>query len=89
MTGQFSTQLPHPVHSSISMLRARFLSFTLKLPSSPEMPSTSERVSNSMLICRPTSTSFGAIIHMAQSLVGKVLSSWDIIPPMEPDFSTR
>ncbi len=89
MTGQFSTQLPHPVQRSMSILRAFFLTFTLKLPSSPETLSTSESVISSILMCRPTSTSLGAMIHMAQSLVGKVLSSCDIIPPMEPDFSTR
>ena len=38
-------------------------------------PLTSERVSSSMFMCRPTSTSLGERIHMAQSLVGKVLSN--------------
>ena len=42
-----------------------------------------------MFKCRPTSTSFGEIIHMAQSLVGKVLSSCDITPPMDGDFSNK
>jgi len=42
-----------------------------------------------MFRCRPTSTSLGEIIHMAQSLVGKVLSSLAIIPPMLDEFSTR
>mgnify|MGYP005624780881 CR=1 FL=1 len=42
-----------------------------------------------MLICRPTSTSLGERIHMEQSLVGKVLSSLAITPPMAGDFSTR
>ena len=42
-----------------------------------------------MLGCRPTSTSLGASIHMEQSLVGKVLSSWAIWPPMLGAFSTR
>ena len=37
---------------------------------------------------RPTSTSLGEMIHMAQSLVGKVLSSWDMTPPMPALFST-
>jgi len=49
----------------------------------------SERVSNSMFRCRPTSTSLGEIIHIEQSLVGKVLSSWAMAPPMAGDFSTR
>ena len=38
---------------------------------------------------RPVSTSFGEIVHMAQSLVGKVLSSWAMCPPMADSFSTR
>ena len=42
-----------------------------------------------MLIWRAQSTSFGETIHIEQSLVGKVLSSWVIIPPMVGDFSTR
>ena len=42
-----------------------------------------------MFACRPTSTSFGAMIHMEQSLVGNVLSSWDMTPPMAGDCSTR
>jgi len=36
---------------------------------------TSARVNNSILMCRPTSTSLGEMIHIAQSLVGNVLSS--------------
>ena len=36
----------------------------------------------SMLRCRPVSTSLGLMVHMAQSLVGKVLSSCAICPPM-------
>jgi hypothetical protein len=39
-TGQFSTQAPQPVHRSMLMLRARFLTFTLKLPG---LPSTLSR----------------------------------------------
>jgi hypothetical protein len=35
-----------------------------------------------MFGCRPTSTSLGERIHMEQSLVGKVLSSWAMWPPM-------
>ena len=42
-----------------------------------------------MLICRPTSTSLGEIIHIAQSLVGKVLSNWDMTPPMAELRSTK
>ena len=39
-----------------------------------------------MLGCRPTSTSLGERIHIEQSLVGKVLSSWAIWPPMARCF---
>ena len=48
-----------------------------------------------MFGCRPTSTSFGERIHMEQSLVGKVLSSWAMWPPdagrllHQIDFKTR
>ncbi|EKD37412.1 MAG: hypothetical protein ACD_75C01141G0001, partial [uncultured bacterium] len=31
--------------------------------------------------CRPHSTNFGAMIHIEQSLVGKVLSSCAMAPP--------
>jgi len=62
---------------------------TSKLPASPDTLWTSESVSSSMFMCRPTSTSFGEIIHMAHSLVGKVLSSWAIVPPMAGEASTR
>ncbi len=62
---------------------------TVKLPCSPDIFLTSDSVSNSMLMCRPTSTSLGEMTHMAQSLVGNVLSSCDMSPPMEDDLSTR
>ena len=39
-----------------------------------------------MLRCRPTSTSLGEITHIAQSFVGKVLSSCDITPPIGGGF---
>ena len=42
-----------------------------------------------MLECEFASIILGARIHMAQSLVGKVLSSCAILPPMLGDFSTR
>ena len=51
--------------------------------------STSVYVRTSMFGCRPTSTSLGARIHMEQSLVGKVLSSCAMWPPMLGAFSTR
>ena len=59
-----------------------------KSPWVPVIPLTSARVINSMFSCRPTSTSLGARIHIEQSLVGKVLSSWDMTPPMAGDLST-
>jgi hypothetical protein len=61
---------------------------TLKFPSVPSTLSTSAQVIRLMLRCRPTSTSLGEIIHIAQSLVGNVLSSSLITPPMADDFST-
>ena len=42
-----------------------------------------------MLVCRAASTSLGDTMHMEQSLVGKVLSSMVMTPPMEGFFSTR
>ena len=36
-----------------------------------------------MSLCLPIATSLGAIVHIAQSFVGNVLSSWDITPPMD------
>jgi len=65
------------------------MSSTSKLPALPLISPISLRVFSSMFKCRPTSTSFGEIIHMAQSLVGNVLSNWDMAPPMEDPFSTR
>jgi hypothetical protein len=41
-TGQFSTQAPQPVQRSSMMLRARFLTFTLKFPGDPSTLSRSE-----------------------------------------------
>jgi hypothetical protein len=62
---------------------------TLNRPTSPDILATSARVSNSIFRCRPTSTSLGEIIHMEQSLVGKVLSSWAMPPPIAGFFSNR
>jgi hypothetical protein len=41
-TGQFSTQAPQPVQRSSMMLRARFLTFTVKFPADPSTLSRSE-----------------------------------------------
>jgi hypothetical protein len=38
---------------------------------------------------RPAATIFGEIMHIAQSPVGKVLSSEDIVPPIEDSRCTR
>ena len=89
MTGQYSTQDVQPVHLSSIMYLGFFVRLTLKSPASPFTLSTSVRVRISMLGCRPTSTSLGASIHIEQSLVGKVLSSWAMWPPMAGDLSTR
>src|SRR5208337_4906016 len=82
-TGQFATQVPHPVHFASSTKRGRRLIVTVKSPGCPWTRSTSLKVRISMSRCRPISTSRGAMVHMAQSLVGKVLSSWDM-PPIPP-----
>ena len=42
-----------------------------------------------MFWCLPAATSFGAMMHMEQSFVGNVLSSWAMVPPMLALFSTR
>ncbi len=80
---------PQLVHLSRSTNRASCFTTALKFPGSPLRSMMSEFVSNSMFKCRPTSTSFGEITHIAQSLVGNVLSSCDIIPPIAEDFSSR
>ena len=62
---------------------------TLKFPLEPSTVSTSAQVIRLMFRCRPTSTSLGEIIHMAQSLVGKVLSNSLMTPPMAGELSTK
>ncbi len=79
--GQFDTQVPQPVHLFSSTKRGCRFSCTAKLPGSPWTLSTWLSVRISMSRWRPISTSRGAMVHMAQSLVGKVLSSCDITPP--------
>ena len=87
--GQYLTQVAQPVHFSSIIYRGFFLRMTLKSPAEPSTLSTSVYVRTSMFGCRPTSTSLGERIHMEQSLVGNVLSSWAICPPMLGSFSTR
>ncbi len=88
-TGQYSTQVVQPVQLSSIMYLGFLIRVTLKSPASPSTLSTSVSVKTSIFGCRPTSTSLGESIHMEQSLVGKVLSSWAICPPMLGVFSTR
>ena len=38
---------------------------------------------------RPVSTNFGLMLHIAQSLVGKVLSNCAMCPPIADFSSTR
>jgi len=89
LMGQWEAHSPQPVQAWGSMYRGLDLTVTSKLPCSPSTDSISLLVRKSMFMCRPTSTSTGEMIHMAQSLVGKVLSSQDIIPPMYGDCSTK
>ena len=42
-----------------------------------------------MSLCLPISTRRGAMVHMAQSLVGKVLSSCAMTPPMAGPRSAK
>src|SRR5271157_834224 len=87
--GHLDAQSPHPLHLEASTYRGFFNTVTLKLPAFPVTFVTSWYVISSMLGFRNTSTIFGAKMHKLQSLVGKVLSSWAIRPPMDGVFSTR
>src|SRR3990172_2641037 len=89
LTGQYSEQAPQPVHLSSKTYLGVLVRVTLKSPASPSTLLTSVRVITSMLGCRLTSLNLGDWIHIEQSLVGKVLSSWDILPPIACPFSTR
>ena len=80
---------PQPVHLAVSIKRGRCRTRAVKRPGAPSSARTSAWVMISMLRCRPTSTSLGEMIHMAQSLVGKVLSNCDIRPPTADERSIR
>jgi hypothetical protein len=80
---------PQLVHLAVSMKRGRWRTRAVKCPGPPSSDWTSAWVMISMLRCRPTSTSLGEMIHIAQSLVGKVLSNCDIRPPTADERSTR
>jgi len=87
--GQTLAQSPQPVHLSRSMNRGALVIRTVNFPASPSTALTVRRVRISTLGCLPTSTSLGERIQAEQSLVGKVLSSWAMTPPMLMSFSTR
>jgi hypothetical protein len=80
--GQTLLHSPQAVHLSMSIKRGRWRNVAVKLPASPVTAFTSVMVYRSMFRWRPASTSLGEMIHMEQSLVGKVLSNWDMTPPM-------
>jgi hypothetical protein len=62
---------------------------TLKSPAFPSTFLISPWVTMVMFSCLPVATSFGEIMHMEQSLVGNVLSSWAMVPPMLAPDSSR
>ncbi len=88
-TGHFRAHTPQPVHFSSSMYLGCLINITWKFPSSPSTLFISAPIISSMLECLPALTSFGARMHIAQSLVGKVLSSCVMVPPMLGDSSSR
>src|SRR4030042_3285950 len=89
LTGHTATQSPQELHL-VGSINLGFLWIrALKSPSWPSSASSSALVIISMLGCLPTSISLGEIMHMEQSLVGKVLSNWAILPPMDVASSTR
>ena len=87
--GQFSEHMPQPVHFVSSTYLGFLRTFTTKFPTDPLISCTSEYVNNSTFGWRKHSIIFGARMHIEQSIVGKVLSSCAILPPMLGDFSTR
>src|SRR3990172_159368 len=89
LTGQYCAHVVQPVHVSSLMYRGFLVNVTLKSPASPFTVSTSVRVRSSMLGCLWHSRNFGDSMHMEQSFVGKVLSSWAILPPMAGALSAR
>ncbi|OPX60163.1 MAG: hypothetical protein A4E30_01180 [Methanomassiliicoccales archaeon PtaB.Bin215] len=82
MDGHFSAQRPQPTHLSSRTYRGFFFKVTVKLPASPSTLMTSVKVIMLIMGCLAASTSFGDRMHIEQSLVGKVLSNWDMTPPM-------
>ena len=82
-TGQTAVQSPQAVHLSTSTKRRRRRTVALKLPASPSSAITSAMVNTSTLSSRMHSTSLGEMMQVAQSPVGKVLSSRAMPPPTE------
>src|SRR4030042_863274 len=80
--GQCSAHTPQPVHLSSRMYLECFVIVTLKSPAFPSTFLSSAWVRRVMFSCLPVATSFGDTMHIAQSLVGKVLSSCAIVPPL-------
>ncbi len=72
-TGQTLIHSPQLVHFERSIKRGSWRIRAVKRPALPLRSKSSVFVRSSIFRCRPTSTSFGEIIHMAQSLVGKGL----------------
>jgi hypothetical protein len=89
MTGQYMVQIPQAVHRSSLMYRGAVVTRAVKFPASPSTDSRLAFVNTLIFGDRPISTNLGPSIQMAQSLVGKVLSSRAMVPPMDADFSTR
>src|ERR1019366_1918118 len=89
VTGHSAVHAPQPVHFVGSTKRGCFLILTVKFPGCPSTRSTSLKVRSSMSLCRPISPSRGAMVHIAQSLLGKVLSSCAITPPMAGPRSAK
>jgi len=87
--GQTSEHLLQATHFCISIYFGACLTVTVRSPISPVTSTTSALVNNSMFRRRPHSTSLGDSKHSEQSLVGKILSSWAMMPPIPGFFSTR
>src|SRR3972149_11024897 len=86
--GQTLAHSPQPEQSFVTY-RGFFRTLTLKLPMYPLTSWTSLLVSNSMFGCLPASDILGASMQIEQSIVGKVLSSCAILPPILGSRSTR
>ena len=88
-TGHLSSQSPQATHLSVSTNFACSIILQRKFPGSPSIESTVVIVCRVIFGCLAHSLIFGDKIHIEQSLVGNVLSSWGILPPMVGLSSTR